>query len=610
MSILINVFDLSKSFAARTLFEGISFSIESGERIGLIGPNGAGKSTLLRIIAGETEPDGGKLSPQRGLRLGYLPQVPQFRPGSTVQSSVLEGARDPHEWETLAKAQELMSRLSLNTEKGLSPDVSIDHLSGGWRKRVALARELLKGPDLLLLDEPTNHLDVESIIWLEEFLAKSSFATLTITHDRVFLQKVSTRILELDRRHKDGLLSVKGDYAAYLEIREGLIKGQEAREERLRNTLRRETEWLRRGPQARLTKQQARINRAEELREDVEDLTQRNRSARAQLDFQSLEKNPKKLIEAKGIAKSYGGEVVVPPLDLLVSPKQRIGLIGPNGCGKSTLIRLLLGQEKPDAGSVHHADRLQVSYFEQNRSTLEPERSVLKTICPDGDFVQYCGKPVHAKSYLSRFLFDYPQMDLPVGRLSGGEQARLLLAQLMLNPANVLVLDEPTNDLDMATLDVLREVLEEFDGAILLVSHDRYFVSQVCTKLLAFGFEPDGRKAIVPFSDLEQWENWRLTQKKPDSRKGAAPLPAADDAATVPPGKKRKLSYKDQRELDGIEDRIREAEERLGRLTAESALPEVVSDAARLLELTRGMSEAQAEVDRLYARWAELEKES
>jgi ATP-binding cassette subfamily F protein uup len=605
VAILISAHELSKTYASRTLFEGITFSIESGERIGLIGPNGAGKSTLLRILAGEIQPDEGKISIQRGLRIGYLPQVPPFTKGGTIQSSVLEGARDPGDWQTISKAQELMSKLNLSGEQGLTPEVLIENLSGGWKKRVALARELLKEPDLLLLDEPTNHLDVESILWLEEFLSKANFATLTITHDRVFLQRVSNRILELDRRHKNGLLSVVGDYAAYLDVRQQMLAAQESTELKLRNTLRRETEWLRRGAQARTTKQQARIHRAESLRDEVEDLTARNQVATAKLDFRSFEKNPKKLIEAKGITKSYDGKTVIPPLDLLISPTTRLGLIGANGCGKSTLIRLLVGQEKVDRGTVHHSDRLQVSYFEQNRETLDPNENVLRTICPDGDFVNFAGTPVHAKSYLSRFLFDYHQMDLPVGRLSGGEQARLLLAKMMLRPANVLVLDEPTNDLDMATLDVLREVLDEFQGAILLVSHDRYFLDQVCTQLLAFGTNEKGDKELVLFSDLAQWESWHDEQQKIKKKKASE----ISSAASRSSGNRRKLSYKDQRELDGMEERILAAEKKLSALTDESARPEIVSNATRLMELTQEMSSLQTEIDRLYARWAELTRE-
>ena len=605
MAILINAHKLTKIFSSKVLFDGLTFSVESGERIGLIGPNGAGKSTLLKILAQKSDLDGGTLSPQKGLKVGYLEQIPQFTADATVQSSVLEGSHDPYDWQEISKADEIMSKLSL-TEGEVNAESLVSSLSGGWKKRVALARELIKEPDLLLLDEPTNHLDIESIMWLENLLARSSFATITITHDRLFLQKISNKIFELDRRHPDGLLKIDGDYAKYLEVREDLLSAQEKHETKLKNTLRRETEWLRRGPQARLKKQQARIDQAGELKEQVQDLTSRNQVQRVQAELQGLEKNPKKLIEAKNISKSYNKNVVIPPLDLLLTPKSRIGLIGRNGCGKSTLIKLLTQKEKSDTGSVFHADKLEVSYFEQNRESLDQNISVYKTVCPDGDFVPYGDKMLHAKSYLQRFLFTYEQMDMPVRKLSGGEQSRLLLAKLFLKKCNVLVLDEPTNDLDISTLDVLKEILEEFNGAIILVTHDRFFLDQVCNLLLAFGVDENGNKILQPMVGLEQWEIWYEDQvkilSKIKSNLGKAASAAKDSA------KKKKLSFKDQFALDHMDENIQKAESLLAKLTSEYEKPENLSDSKKLIELSKEISKAQAEVDRLYKLWEELSK--
>jgi ATP-binding cassette subfamily F protein uup len=567
VAILVNAHNLTKTFTSRPLFDKINFSIESSDRIGLIGPNGAGKSTLLKILAGQLSPDEGTLSIQRGLKVGYLEQVPSFQIAATVQSSVLEAAKE---------------------------------LSGGWKKRVALARELVRQPDLLLLDEPTNHLDIESILWLEELLATSTFATLTITHDRLFLQRISNRILELDRRHPDGLLSVRGDYSTYLDIRQSLLSAQEEKETKLKNTLRRETEWLRRGAKARQTKQQARIQNAALLKEEVEDLAYRNKSTLARIDFQSLEKNPKKLIELKGITKSYGGKLIIPKFDLVISPKSRIGLMGPNGSGKSTLIRLLTGIEKPDTGSVFHAERLMVAYFEQNRETLNPKLSLADTICPKGEYVDFRGSKVHIKSYLSRFLFSYEQMGLAVEKLSGGEQSRLLIARLMLQEANVLILDEPTNDLDIATLDVLEDVLKDFNGAVILVTHDRFFLDQVTNQILAFGVDSSGQKHLTSLSGLDQWEEWGVEQKNILAKKSVT-------QETSAPTKKKKLSYINQRELDGMEAAIKSAEEIVNKLAIESSAPEIATNSSKLHELSQKMAKAQAEVDRLYSRWAELE---
>lgn len=561
--------------------------------MGLIGPNGAGKSSLLKILVGQLKPESGSLSMMRGLKIGYLPQSPQFQEEATVLSTVLESAADPYDWEEIAKASELLGKMQIQDGNAISPESLVSSLSGGWKKRVALARELMKTPDLLILDEPTNHLDVEGIMWLENLLKMASFATLTVTHDRVFLDRVSTRILELDRRNAGGILSIRGSYADYLEAKANLMAGQEKTEDALRNTLRRETEWLRRGAKARTTKQQARIDRHGELSEQVEELGSRNKISIARLDFSGTSRNPKKLLEAEGISKSYNGKVIIPKMDLLLTPRSRVGLLGTNGAGKSTLIRMLLGHEQPDTGTVFRSDQLEPVYFEQNRESLDPETSVLRTICPSGDHVEHGGRMVHVKGYLDRFLFKAEQMEMPAGRLSGGEQSRLLLARLMLRSSNMLVLDEPTNDLDIATLNVLEDVLQEFDGAVILVTHDRYFLDRVATEIIAIGPE------IQRFNGLEQWEDWKEKElAKPKPKKQAA-------AREAPAPAKRKLSFKEQQELKGMEAAIAEAEKKIAGLQAESLT--AASNASRLTALSRELASAQADLDRLFARWSELE---
>ena len=467
MAILATAQDLCKSFSARPLFDGISFTLAEGERVGLIGPNGAGKTTLLRILAGADTADRGELSLRRGLRVGHVAQVPEFTAGQTVRETVMEGVAGLPDrelgWQTAARADELISRLDLGGAQA-GADAPVERLSGGWRKRVALARELLREPELLLLDEPTNHLDVDSILWLEKLLAAAPFATVTVTHDRLFLQRVANRILELDRRNPGGLLAVDGDYATFIERKADLMAAQERRETSLRNTLRRETEWLRAGAPARSTKQQARIQRAEVLAGEVDELASRNLVRSADIDFIGTGRNPRRLIEARGIAKSYGDKIIFAGLDLFVGPGSRVGLIGPNGCGKSTLLRVLVGDEPPDTGTILRADGLQVAYFAQHREALDPNLSVVDTLCPGGDHVTFRGARVHVSGYLARFLFRSEHAKLAVGQLSGGEQSRLALARLMLRPANVLVLDEPTNDLDLDTLQVLEDSLLGFDG--------------------------------------------------------------------------------------------------------------------------------------------------
>ncbi|HEX6767663.1 MAG TPA: ABC-F family ATP-binding cassette domain-containing protein, partial [Polyangiaceae bacterium] len=457
-----------------------------------------------------------------------------------------------------------------------------------------------------LLDEPTNHLDVESIIELERLLAAARFATLTVTHDRLFLQRVSNRILELDRRNTGGLFDVVGDYATYVERKADAMAAQEKREEKLKNTLRRETEWLRRGAAARSTKQQARIQRAETLAADVTELEGRNRVRSVGFDFQSGEpgNERRRLIEARAVSKRFGDKAIFEGVNVLVTPRTRLGLLGPNGCGKSTLLRVLTGDEEPTSGGVLRADGLRVAYFEQHRATLDPALSAAETVCPEGDYVHFRGSHLHRHGYLERFLFRPEQMAQPVRSLSGGEQSRLVLARLMLVTADVLVLDEPTNDLDLPTLTVLEEALESFDGAVLLVTHDRYFLDQVATDLLAFPVVPSEVGGVTPLVGLAQWEAWHETQTA--VRAPRKEQPSGERSVPTAPSKKKKLSFKDQRDWDTIESRIVTAEAALADLAAECARPDVVSNGPRLVELDGQMTELKGEIDRLYARWAEL----
>jgi ABC transport system ATP-binding/permease protein len=608
VAILLSAQELEHRFGARPLFQGVNFTIAEGDRIGLIGPNGAGKSTLLKILAGQLGPDGGTLARKGGLRVSFLSQVPELDPAATVRTVVRAGlgpGHDDHDWAGEARVDELLAKLDLVTGT-VTGDTSISVLSGGWRKRVALARALVSDPDLLLLDEPTNHLDVESILWLERLLATARFATLTVTHDRLFLQRVANRILELDRRNPGGLLDVAGDYATYVERKAEAMAAQERREDVLRNTLRRETEWLRRGPPARTTKQDARIQRAGALADEVAELGTRNKTRAVDLDFQGIGKKPRRLIEARGVSKAYGDRGVFRDIDLFIGPGSRIGLLGPNGCGKSTLIRVLLGEETASSGTVLRADNLQVASFEQDRGSLDPDLTLVDTVCPDGDYVHFRGGRQHRHGYLERFLFRSEQMNMTVGMLSGGEQARLLVARLMLRPANLLVLDEPTNDLDLATLAVLEDALTGFDGAVLLVTHDRFFLDQVATEILAFHTKPGEEGQITSFAGLQQWQEWYPSQQQggPGKKRGDGAEPGRGDAS----GKKKKLGFKDQRDWETIDARIGEAETKVGALEAECTKPEVASDGARLVALMKEIEDARAEVDRLYSRWEELSR--
>ncbi|WP_413585021.1 ABC-F family ATP-binding cassette domain-containing protein [Bdellovibrio sp. HCB274] len=598
---LLSTYKLEKSFAGKTLFKNVSLGIDEGDRIGLVGPNGAGKSTLLKIIAGRMKPDGGDVTMNKGLQIGYLEQTPTFTPGVSILDAIM-GDLDYGEF--IGPAYEWMARLELSQ---FGDTFLVEDLSGGWRKRVALARELVQSPQLLLLDEPTNHLDVSSIMWLEEFLAKAQFATLIITHDRLFLQRVTNKIFDLDPKNPNYLFVTLGDYSAYVESKELMMAGQEAKELTMKNTLRRETEWLRRGAKARLTKQKARIDRAHTLKDDVSDLVAKNANRTVKIEFKDTERNPQKLIELSHITKAYDDRLLFKDFSYLVNPKTRMALLGDNGSGKSTIIRIMLGQENPDMGEVKRAENLKVAYFEQNRETLSPQKSVLKNICPDGDYVHYQGSYVYARSYLERFQFNRQQMDMPVEKLSGGEQARLRIAQLMLNEAQVLILDEPTNDLDVQTLAVLEESLREFSGAVILVTHDRYFMDQVAKEIIALHKNPDGNTTMERFAGFLQWEEWYDDLKEAEANKKQEEKQEAKAASS---GKGKKLSFKEKFELENMETTIAGLEEKLQAAQTQSMLPDVASNPKKIQELYNEIASTQAEIERLYARWSELEGKS
>lgn len=598
-TILLNTFNLEKSYSSRILFRNVSFGINEDERIGLVGPNGAGKTTLLKIIAKQVEPDGGTITLKKGLRLGFMEQTPTFSQDVRLLDCILE--KCPDKDDSYGKAYELLAALELSQ---FGEDHLVDHLSGGWKKRVALARELILEPDLLLLDEPTNHLDITSILWLEEYLHAAPFSVLMITHDRLFLQRVVNRVLDLDPRNPNYLLSVDGDYAQYLAAKDHELAALARHERVQKNTLRRELEWLGRGAIARLKKQTARIKSTEKLRDDVDELQRKNQKKTVALEFGEADRAPKRLIDATGISKSFGDKKLFENLDLLITPKTRLALLGENGCGKSTLVKVLLGLEKPDSGQVRVADDIEISYFEQGRETLDFNKSVLKNICPEGDFVNFQGHHVHARSYLDKFLFSGIKPDLPVGKLSGGEQARLRLAQIMLKSCQVLILDEPTNDLDADTLDVLENALNQFNGAVILVTHDRYFLDAVSNKILAFPPNEFAERNIglQSFANYFQWENWYSDEKSRPFE--PEPKNAAQNLGTS----REKLSFKDKFELENMESTILDLESKVSELQKLSESSDVVADHKRLSQTLAELASAQSELDSKFKRWAEIEK--
>jgi ATP-binding cassette subfamily F protein uup len=616
---LLRAAEVSLSFGSRTLFSNLDFVIEASERVGLVGMNGSGKSTLMKVLAGEVKPDTGLLQLQRGARLTYLPQEPTFPPGATVASELevaqrpLRDALDEHArlshslsdekslqrlaalaeriealggWDTAHEARTLLDRLGVKEW-----DRNVAELSGGLKKRVAVARALLSRPELLMLDEPTNHLDAETVEWLEDELDRFGGALLLVTHDRYFLDGLVDRIVELSGQ---GCTSYPGNYETYLQQK---LKAEEeaavAQHKRSR-WIAQEVAWLRKGVEARRTKSRARIERARKLMAERGFVPPKV----PQLQLAAAPRLSQTVIEAKGIAKGYSGRRVFDGVSLIVQPGERIGIVGPNGAGKTTLVRTLIAELEPDSGTVTLGPRTKVAYYDQQRLQLDDDATVLEAAHHD-EWVTLGDRKVRTSDYLDDLGFPVPAQRMKVAALSGGERNRLLLAKLFLQGANVLVLDEPTNDLDLVTLTVLEQLLVEFKGAVLLVTHDRWFLDKVATAILAV--EGDGK--VTRYEG--NWEMYRrLKGGAPRAQGVETPKAAAAPMVAAAPAKRPKLTYKDQRELDGMETAIEAAEAKKSELEAQLAA--AATDAGELLRLSQELEKANAEVDRLYSRWQEL----
>jgi ATP-binding cassette subfamily F protein uup len=596
---------LAKRFGVAPLFQNLSFMISEGERIGVIGPNGSGKSTLLDILSGRMQPDGGDLATRKGTHLSLVRQVSDYEVGETIHlvlDKALDKAQVPEE-DRAGRMAAILGRAGFN-----DLDILASTLSGGWRKRLAIVEALVRRPDVLLLDEPTNHLDLAGIDWLESVLQNAPFACVVVSHDRYFLEKVANEIVEINPAYENGSLRVSGNYSAFLEAKEEHLHAQRNRQSALENRVHTEIEWLRRGPKARTTKSKARIDKAHQLIGELADMNARTRTSSAQIDFSSSDRKTKQLITLDDVSYSFGEKKLFDHLHFIITSGMRVGLVGPNGGGKSTLLRLLKGELRPTLGKMRQADSLRIVYFDQNR-VLDPDVSLRRALAPDSDSVIYQDRIVHVASWAARFLFTGEQLSQPVGRLSGGERARVLIAQLMLQPADVLLLDEPTNDLDIPTLEILEESLLEYRGALVLVTHDRYMLDRVSTVVLGL----DGLGHAERFADYPQWEAWQSAQTAGAKNKaagvqsgGSAP---AGSTATASVSRK-KLSYKETRELETIEQRIADSERELQAQHDSLLDPAVMSDGARIREITMEMEAAQHAIDTMYARWAELEAKS
>jgi ATP-binding cassette subfamily F protein uup len=594
---LVSVVGAGKSFGAAPLFSNISLHISEGDRLGLIGPNGSGKSTLLKIMAGMLEPDTGTRTVRKLTRIAFVPQEPEFAPGMTA-GKVLEEALPAHGPRDGMDAAERSAAISVTLGKAGFADGSaaVESLSGGWKRRLSIARALIENPDVLLLDEPTNHLDLEGILWLEKLLAGAAFAAVVVSHDRYFLENAATEVAEINRAYPDGMFRAPGGYADFLEKREAFLEAQSEQQAALANRVRREVEWLRRGPKARTGKSKARIDAAHELMGELAEVSSRNMKAATRIDFTASGRKTKKLVHAEAISKELGGRQLFRDLSFSLAPGMRLGLAGPNGSGKTTLLRVLKGEIEADAGTVERADGLRIVYFDQGREQLDPAAPLREGLGAHGDSVIYRDRVIHIAGWAKRFLFRADQLDTPVGRFSGGERARIVIARLMLQQADLLLLDEPTNDLDIPTLEVLEESLTDFTGALVLVTHDRYMLDRVSTVVLGL----NGEGGAEVFADYSQWEHARAVKPARVQK---------DRPEAYPTAAKKRLGYLEAREWEQMEHRILEAEQTLEAARAALQSPEVVSDGVALQQRYVEMQAAEAEVEKLYARWAELEKQ-
>lgn len=633
---LLTLDQVSVAFGHHPLLSKVSFSAEAGERVAIIGRNGAGKSTFLKIIAGEIIPDEGVIRVEGGMRVAQLPQELPAANNKTVREVVSEGGGDIHQlmqrynelladfddahhdelariqneldkrqgWDLDQRVNHMIQRLALPADKLMS------ELSGGWRRRVILAQALLSNPDVLLLDEPTNHLDVPTIEWMESQLKQFRGLILFITHDRRFLENLANRIIELDRGN---MLSFSGSLSAFLDYKEKLLEEEERANALFDKKLAEEEAWIRQGIKARRTRNEGRVRALKALREERKERVNRQGTAKMTLD--SKEKSGKLVAEFTQVAHSFGDKVILKPMDLVVGRGDRIGLIGPNGCGKSTFLKILLGQLTPNQGTVRQGTKLEIAYFDQLRDQLDPEKTVADNVGEGKDTIEINGQNRHIIGYLQDFLFPPERARTPVKALSGGERNRVLLAKLFTKSANLLVLDEPTNDLDVETLELLEELLMNYDGTLLLVSHDRAFLDNVVTSTIAFEGEGNVQEYVGGYEDwIRQGgkfpdESTAEVEKPQKAEKKAEKKAEASKKAPEPVKAKSKLSYKLQREFDAMPDLLADLEQQLEELNeVTSAADFYTGDQEKVQATLAKLSETEQALEEAMERWVELEE--
>jgi len=618
---------VSLHYGTHILLDGVDFALRRGDRIGLLGRNGEGKTTLLKVINGEIIPESGDRWVRSGVKISYLDQsLPEADEQDVYDvvahglagvgdllaqyhHAIIEGDMKALErvqqeleakdgWRMQQRVETVISQLQLPGEARMAT------LSGGWRRRVALGQALVSEPDILLLDEPTNHLDIPAIEWLEKQLQAYTGTVLFITHDRAFLQQVANQIVELDRGH---LSRWEGDYTGFLRYREQQLEAEERENTLFDKRLAEEEKWIRQGIKARRTRNEGRVRALKAMR--AERRERRELTGRADFGMETAERSGKRVVELEQVSKSYDGRKIIDDFSTLIKRGDRIGIVGSNGAGKSTLIKILLGELKPDSGTVTSGTKLEIAYFDQQRAHLDPSRNLIDNVCGGQDFIEINGRKKHAISYLGEFLFAPDRVRMPVSALSGGEQNRAILAKLFSKPANLLVLDEPTNDLDVETLELLEEILLEFDGTVLLVSHDREFMDNVVTSI--FVLEGKGRVAdyVGGYSGWVE-KGGRLVNLEQQEEKTTPKQANGEEAPPPPetPSPPKKLSYRDQRELESLPGIIEKLELRQQELEAEISAPGFYEQDHEATQVAiKSLGEVRAELEAVYGRWLELE---
>ncbi|MBT3177419.1 MAG: ABC-F family ATP-binding cassette domain-containing protein [Desulfobacula sp.] len=594
MSFIFSLKNISKTYGDDTLFHDLSIDFKLNEQMGLIGMNGSGKSTFLKLIANITQPDTGDLITKSGLRVIYLSQEDRLEPDQTVEQILYNSIKDsPFD----DKQRHKIVQTLLGKGGFTDTDIISNKLSGGWTKKLAITRALCRQPDVLLLDEPTNHLDINGILWLEEILKTAGFSFIVVSHDRAFIENICSNVMEIGKYYPSGYFKIQGQYKKFEKERHKFLKAQQTKQASLSSKMRREDEWLKQGPKARSTKAKYRIEQAQNLKMELYALKDRNKNtATMDIDFQGTGRQTKKLLRAYNLKKSMAGKSLFSDISFEIGPGFCLGIVGENGSGKSTLLSILEKKTLPDKGKVQWAENLKVSIFDQKRSRLNPVLTLKEALNPGGgDSVNYNDRSIHIVTWAKRFLFMPDQLEMPVKSLSGGEKARIILANIMLTPCDLLLLDEPTNDLDILSLEVLEDSIQQFAGAVIIVSHDRYLMDKVCHKILYLDPKAEARF----FKDFNQIMNFRKTLGEKSKK-----IKKLTNSKKQP---SKTFSYKDKYELEHIEEKIVDAEAEVQLLSDKIQEPEIIRNPEKMKKYCSLLKLSQEKAQDLYKRWEDLE---